>query len=565
MIAAIYESVIRPDLYDAFMEAWGAHIQAALDEVGSGAQDADDPEGLGLDPALQAHFARAYEILEQIGRKSPAPGVREQVRAMPGFAVLLRGDGMVDTVSELARPNAAPGSTLSQLSAQMNSSADVLLAGLLAAAQQPGGSESPVVVTAEPPLPRHLMARLASVIGDDGTDRKMVLLEALDYQWSDQAQAMLVTSFGLSRAEVDVVRQLLAGHSLREIAEHSGKSEHTIRNQAKAVLAKTGAPGQVDLIRLVVFLINQDDSDSIRNRADPSLPERMMRMKTGLDMQIFEIGPATGRPVIFLHGMLESIGALKYAQSNLIARGFRVLAPMRPGFGRSEQVGKVDQVLDTTCAHVQELIETEKLKRPVIIGHMAGGLYGHVLASRLQDQISGVLAISAGPPIRKISQLSSMAPRQRIVAYTARFAPALLPTVLRAGIAQIDSKDITGFMEALFRPGTRDAELIEEKDLAELIKQAFRISVQQGHAGFAADSHFVVRDWSPHIRSPHAPVQYVVGREDPVILADTVTAAMKGRDNVSVTVRDGMGQLIFYEDPDLVLESVETLFSDASS
>lgn len=558
MIAAIYESVIRPELYDAFMEAWGAHIQAALDEVGSGAQDAEDPEGLGLDPALQAHFARAYEILEQIGRKTPVIGLRAQVAMMPGFAVLVRSDGMIDTVSDAARPFAAPGAPLSQLSEQMNSTATGLLNGLMEAAQQPGTGEAPVVLAADSPLPRHVMARLAPM--SEGDERQMLLLEGLDYQWSDQGEAMLVTSFGLSRAEVDVVRQLLAGLSLREIARASGKSEHTIRNQAKAVLAKTGAPGQVDLIRLVVFLINQDDRSDRRGSAATGLPFRVMKMQTGLEMQVFEAGVPTGRPVIFLHGMLDSISPLIFAQSRLAKRKLRVLAPVRPGFGLSDRVKRVDQVLDTTCQHVSELIAREKLKRPVILGHMAGGLYGHVLASRLRDQICGLVAVSAGPPVRKVAQLSAMAPRQRIVAYTARFAPALLPAVLRAGIAQIDSKDIDGFMEALYPRGTHEFNVIEALGLAEQIQAGFRSSVQQGHAGFAADSHFVVRDWSGHIAPRHAPALYLNGALDPVVSASTVVEAMKGQDNVEVRVLERIGQFVFYEEPELVLDSVEAMF-----
>ncbi|MFD2856963.1 LuxR C-terminal-related transcriptional regulator [Seohaeicola zhoushanensis] len=107
-----------------------------------------------------------------------------------------------------------------------------------------------------------------------------LVIEAMEYRWTAAAEAMLVASFGLSRAEVDIVRQLLAGRSLRQIAEQSGRSEHTVRNQAKAVLAKTGAPGQVDLIRLVVFLINQLDAGADAGQAAP-VPSRSSPPRVG--------------------------------------------------------------------------------------------------------------------------------------------------------------------------------------------------------------------------------------------------------------------------------------------
>merc|ERR1711916_90655 len=57
VITAIYETVIRPELYGAFMEAWSDHVQAALDaqEIRSG-RSTDAPDALEIDPELRAHF-----------------------------------------------------------------------------------------------------------------------------------------------------------------------------------------------------------------------------------------------------------------------------------------------------------------------------------------------------------------------------------------------------------------------------------------------------------------------------------------------------------------------------
>lgn len=56
---------------------------------------------------------------------------------------------------------------------------------------------------------------------------------------------------GLSAAEMAVAEALAAGLSLREIADAKGRSIHTVRNQVRAVLEKTGARRQAELISIL--------------------------------------------------------------------------------------------------------------------------------------------------------------------------------------------------------------------------------------------------------------------------------------------------------------------------
>jgi len=63
--------------------------------------------------------------------------------------------------------------------------------------------------------------------------------------------AVLTTLFGLTRAEAELARQLLAGHELPAIAAASGRSVHTERNLLARVMAKTETRRQSDLVGLL--------------------------------------------------------------------------------------------------------------------------------------------------------------------------------------------------------------------------------------------------------------------------------------------------------------------------
>lgn len=66
-----------------------------------------------------------------------------------------------------------------------------------------------------------------------------------------ELQTSLTLRFGLTPAEVEIARSLVDGASVGEIAEARATSIHTVRNQVKALLAKTGAHRQIDLLRVI--------------------------------------------------------------------------------------------------------------------------------------------------------------------------------------------------------------------------------------------------------------------------------------------------------------------------
>ncbi len=63
--------------------------------------------------------------------------------------------------------------------------------------------------------------------------------------------AQLVALFGLTQAEAALAGGLLAGQELRDIAEQSGRSIHTVRSQLATLMAKTDTGRQSELVRLL--------------------------------------------------------------------------------------------------------------------------------------------------------------------------------------------------------------------------------------------------------------------------------------------------------------------------
>ncbi|MEO5346040.1 MAG: hypothetical protein H7834_06645 [Magnetococcus sp. YQC-9] len=78
----------------------------------------------------------------------------------------------------------------------------------------------------------------------------MLILSTLDHPVT-RSSALLKTLFDLTGAEAHLAQELASGRNLEEVAAAKGCSLNTVRNQLKAVFAKTGSNRQAELIRLV--------------------------------------------------------------------------------------------------------------------------------------------------------------------------------------------------------------------------------------------------------------------------------------------------------------------------
>jgi DNA-binding CsgD family transcriptional regulator len=68
---------------------------------------------------------------------------------------------------------------------------------------------------------------------------------------STEPTSVLRSEFGLTRAEVTVAQAIAAGQSVGEIADATGRSLHTVRNQLRGAMEKTGCKRQLELALLM--------------------------------------------------------------------------------------------------------------------------------------------------------------------------------------------------------------------------------------------------------------------------------------------------------------------------
>jgi pimeloyl-ACP methyl ester carboxylesterase len=99
----------------------------------------------------------------------------------------------------------------------------------------------------------------------------------------------------------------------------------------------------------------------------------------------------SGDPLLFLHGAGGLRGWPPFLDS--LARTFRVIAPEHPGFGRSEGLEHLDDVVDLALYYT-EFIEAMGLDRPYMVGHSLGGMIGAEVAAIAPERVSKLVMVA---------------------------------------------------------------------------------------------------------------------------------------------------------------------------
>jgi pimeloyl-ACP methyl ester carboxylesterase len=121
-----------------------------------------------------------------------------------------------------------------------------------------------------------------------------------------------------------------------------------------------------------------------------SMIESLVSIRNGA-FQTFVRSEGEGNPLLFLHGAGGLHGWPPFLAT--LARSFRVIAPDHPGFGRSEGLEHLDDVIDLALYYT-EFIDAMGLGQPYLVGHSLGGMIASEVAAIAPDVASKLVLIA---------------------------------------------------------------------------------------------------------------------------------------------------------------------------
>ena len=552
LVEMIYRTALDPRDYDSFMLRWDAWIDARM----SGLEDLHLSDLKVSNPEIAAHFELALRLIERMNdtpERIPESGPR----------MLINQAGQILWQNVEADRRFGKGRRVQALEQGMSEAhRDTLFHFLHALGSD--AAPAPAVIQIAPSDGMRPVAFRAEAIRRDQTET-VALLSALSSPWTATTERLLVDTHGLSDSECAICALLSDGMAPMSIAQERGTSVATVRTQIKKIQSKTQTRSQAELVAHINAMQRVAETlpkpDPVPALATPVSGRLSSERLSGRHLPIEEHGPADGRPVLFIHGMLDGTGGIARLRQRLHALNLRLICPHRPSFGTSSpQFGPAQEAPARLAADMAEILDRRGITRPVVVGHMAGAVYTADAACACDAR--GIVHVSGGVPILSTRQFDSMSRRQRLVAYTARYMRSVLPFILNAGIRQIKSGGAETFLASMYEHAPVDNELLKDRDIQSLFLNDYRFSVAQGNAAFSIDSELVVQDWTPAFdRASPVPVHLIHGAHDPVVAIDSVRDfAARHADRVKLTVVEDAGQLVLYQEPDIVLKAVAGMF-----
>jgi pimeloyl-ACP methyl ester carboxylesterase len=241
--------------------------------------------------------------------------------------------------------------------------------------------------------------------------------------------------------------------------------------------------------------------------------------RDGRDLEVLVAGPEDGLPLVFHHGTPQGAVPHPELERAAAARGLRVVAYSRPGYGASTP--RPDGLTTATVADdvtddVAAILDRLGADRFLTLGWSGGGPRALACAAMLPDRCGGaVCGVGLAPPEEFEGDVREGMGEENVAEFTAAMAgPEELTRLLQEFCPPVFSAtaaDVADSLGSLIPPVDRAA-LTGER--AEVMAAAFRHAGRQGIVGWLHDDLTLVRPWGFSVRDIRVPVTVWQGTED---------------------------------------------------
>jgi pimeloyl-ACP methyl ester carboxylesterase len=244
----------------------------------------------------------------------------------------------------------------------------------------------------------------------------------------------------------------------------------------------------------------------------------------GRNMTFAEYGSPDGHPVLYFHGAPSSrLEPLLIGDDTFARLGLRVIAPDRPGMGRSSfqpHRGFSDWPVD-----VITLADELGLGTFSVLGNSGGGIYAAACAARIPERLHSAVIVSGGWRMDQPQALSGLHITTRTRWQLAKHAPMLLRPLLRSMAANA-GRDLSQMTNILPQP---DYDAFESNGRYETFGYILREAMREGPRGAAWDMRMYVHPLDVRFQDISMPLHVFHGEKDaniPIALVRQSLAAL---------------------------------------
>ncbi|MEM7440036.1 MAG: alpha/beta fold hydrolase [Pseudomonadota bacterium] len=562
LIEKIYSAAMDPAGYTNIVQAWDAHFTAVADRV-----TADEDGNFDWTQEFLGHFEQAGQIFDRLDLTA-SETLTEQVRAMQNAAVLVGTDGRAFCTNSAAKSylGSVEGKFLIDLAYDQPSREALNVLMQSTRSPLPKGTRIRRIVRLLPEHGEVTKIFVADLARDQTDGSPVVFIRSVEDRWHDSVRPMLQKSFGLTDAEVELVKSLQLGATIKEVSRSRKRSPATLRTQLSAVLGKMGIHSQVELARIVSGLIDGLTNSAVtENRALPGATRKLapnqrtysIELSGGETVQIAESGDLSGLPFYLIQTTTWPTLTDQIVQS-LANSGIRLISAFRSGSGETSRL-PTTMTLDELSQYHLNIVSHIGLERPLIGGQCSGGIYALALAKLMKAEVSGVLLVDTGAPLQTFSMINQMplAPRRLFLA--ARYFPSVLRTPYKMALKDFysgpdgEERGVQYFVDG----SPHDQGSVSDPAIWRVVRDNFDYVMRNWEQAIQ-DVIFWSSDTSELLSDviESTPVTYLQGAENLLFPPRFLHDLKKQFPSIQISVVEDEAQLLIYRRPDLFSSTI---------
>jgi len=297
-------------------------------------------------------------------------------------------------------------------------------------------------------------------------------------------------------------------------------------------------------------------TDDPRSAIDRS--SRVHRLPDGRRIGYAEYGAPNGLPAIALHGTPGCRYMFALTDSAARARGLRIIAPERPGYGLSD-IHHFDTLAET--AHdVEAIADALGLDRFALIGVSGGGPHAVAAAGLLKQRVLRMALIAPVGPIAGSAHI-------RMSHFHHFIFTNLAPSPHAAGAfffglrTMIDWTPAVAYHLLMQRVTQTDNELLHRSEVRENLQATIREGLRPGVEGPLQDLRLYCGSWGLPLGEIDAPTLVWQGSADTIVPPDAAYHLAGALPNCRLEVLEGAGHYWIFGGMERVLDAVRASWS----
>jgi pimeloyl-ACP methyl ester carboxylesterase/DNA-binding CsgD family transcriptional regulator len=556
LVESIYDIVVAPDRLDELVDAWTQALHAGAPELAA--------HGLLAQPKLFAHVERVEPVLQGyvVGTTPVTEGWTDRVGSAAFVADRAGNILSANSAARLAF-DLSFGDHVSALGLTTDDEAALSrLLGLGASAAHARDLCVMRLARVGDPLP--MMARL--IFSLQGNAEQIGVITSV-VRWPRRIGDALRTTFGTTEAEVEVLRDLVMGQSVKEIATNTGRAEATLRSHVRALLDKTGTRSLTELIRMSLGLIEMlapddagyDAGGPVFTSSEGNVYHTLL-LPDGRTLDYLIIGAPAGAPFLLLPSNVGTTRLPARHEDDLVRRDLTMIVPVRAGYGRSSPPPRGRHIHEVATADTRALLDHLSIARLPVLSFADDFRIALELAALMPERFKALLACGAPMPSSRPEHYQRMTKMTRFVAMNARYAPSVVHylALIFYGIAKRTGKK--RFFQIIMGESKADQRALEHAPTLDALMRGSEIAFSSAHM-----AHRVVAaetlanfsgDWTQTLGDCKTPITLFAGHDDPFSPFATVREICQEMPQLKLVEFPDCGQLLFPHF-DVVLDAVE--------